>query len=228
MPSRIRSDRRQVAVLANTLGHLAAPAIPMAVSLFGGLFAGWCLNGSFCLCRFADFLCVFDREQYVVAKTVTTMDSAVDGNPVIVGACRQPELFVPGLELYRAVFHGQVLGQESHAGVRFTKIGFKTHDLEVVCIDPRAPPERNRDHRAIQAIDSDAAYLIIMLPEMNLPGKAAIYPAQPFTAHFKIRNEQRVENEHDRRQPGARNLRREHFCAHAAVAVLLDVQVLVL
>ena len=92
---------------------------------------------------------VLNRKQDVVGKTVTAMDSAVAGNTVIVGARRQPELFVPGLELYRAVFQDEVLGQEPHLGVRLTKVGFKTHDLEVVRVDPGAPFEKNRDYLAI-------------------------------------------------------------------------------
>ena len=104
---------------------------------------------SFIFWRLADFLPIFNRKQDVVTKTVTAMDSTVDGNTVVVGARRQPELFVSGLELYRAVFHDEVLGQEPHGGVRLAKIGFKSDDLEIVCVDPGAPFEKNRDYLAI-------------------------------------------------------------------------------
>jgi len=76
---------------------------------------------------------------------------------------------------------------------------------------------------AADAITPDAAFLVLPLPEINLPGEAALRPAQTFTLHLKIGDQQGMKNENNGGQADTAMVVRKHFRAGTAIAILLDV-----
>src|SRR5467141_629978 len=103
------------------------------------------------------------------------------------------------------------------------QIGLQPQDLESVGVDPGAPFERDRVNMAADAIAADAAFLIFPLPEINLPGEAAVCAAQAFTLHLKIGDQKWMKNENNGGQADTAMVVRKHFRAGATVAILLDV-----
>src|ERR1700674_2070439 len=103
------------------------------------------------------------------------------------------------------------------------QIGLQPQDLERVGVDPGTPFKRNRINMATDAIMANAAFLVFPLPEINLPGEAAVRAAQAFTLHLKIGDKKRMKNKNNGGQADTAMVVRKHFRAGTAVAILLDV-----
>src|SRR5216684_7185161 len=104
------------------------------------------------------------------------------------------------------------------------KISFEPHDLKGVDIDPSAPFELNWVHVPAHTVLADTAFLVLLLAEINLPGKGPMSAAQALALHVKIGNQPGMKDQHDRRKTSAGHLVGKHVVTRTAITVFLHVK----